>query len=60
MAEEEAVEAEGEEAAVAAAVAAAEAAAAVAVAAAEEVHPVDNLPLRPQSQHQAHLTTEGD
>jgi hypothetical protein len=26
----------------------------------EEVHPVDNLPLRPQPQHQAHLTTEGD
>jgi hypothetical protein len=29
-------------------------------AAVEEVHPVDNLPLRPQPQHQAHLTTEGD
>jgi hypothetical protein len=49
MAEEEAVEVEGEEAA------AVEGAAAV-----EEVHPVDNLPLRPQSQYQAHLTTEGD
>ena len=48
MAEEEAVEAEGEEAA------------AVEGAAVEEVHPVDNLPLRPQSQYQAHLTTEGD
>ena len=46
MAEEEAVEAEAEEEA-------------VAEAAAEEVHPVDNLPLRPQSQHQEHLTTEG-
>ena len=55
MAEEEAVEAEGEEEAVEGE----EAAAAVAVAAAE-VHPVDNLPLRPQSQHQAHLTAEGD
>ena len=53
MAEEEAVEAEAE----------VEAAAEVAVAeaaAAEEVHPVDNLPLHLQSQHQAHLTTEGD
>ena len=26
----------------------------------EEVHPVDNLPLCPRPQHQAHLTTEED
>ena len=59
MAEEEAVEAEGEEAAAEEA-AAVEEAAAEEAAAVEEVHPVDNPPPRPQSQYQAHLTTEGD